>query len=44
MNNRGEVLDFVTTDVDGNPRGSSGQRYDIGAFEFPGILSIAISR
>lgn len=38
LNNRGEVIDEVLTDVDGNPRGMSGQRYDIGAIEFPGIL------
>ena len=38
LNNRGENFDYVVNDIDGNSRGASGQRYDIGAFEFPGIL------
>lgn len=38
LNNRGENLLNVLTDIDGNPRGQLSQRYDIGAFEFPGIL------
>ena len=38
LNNRGERFDFALYDLEGNPRGSSGQRYDIGAFEFPGVL------
>jgi hypothetical protein len=29
----------VLVDIDGNPRGQLSQRYDIGAFEFPGILN-----
>ncbi|MDZ4745989.1 MAG: hypothetical protein SGJ05_08300 [bacterium] len=36
MNNRGERLASVTTDVDGDLRGANGQRYDIGADEFSG--------
>jgi hypothetical protein len=38
LNNRGENLDYVLKDIDGNQRGLMSQRYDIGAFEFPGIL------
>jgi hypothetical protein len=38
LNNRGENLSSVLVDIDGNPRGQLSQRYDIGAFEFPGIL------
>lgn len=38
LNNLGFKLDYVLTDIDGNYRGTSGQRYDIGAFEFPGIM------
>ncbi len=36
LNNRGERISSVTTDIDGNPRGSAGQRYDLGASEFSG--------
>lgn len=38
LNNRAERLDYVLSDIDGNARGGSGQRPDIGAFEFPGVL------
>ncbi len=38
LNNRGENLTFVGHDIDGNSRGMMSQRYDIGAYEFPGIL------
>lgn len=38
LNNRGEIIDYIPYDIDGNMRGASGQYYDIGAFEFPGIL------
>lgn len=38
LNNRGENLSFVTTDIDGNQRGAAGQVYDIGHCEFDGRL------
>jgi len=38
MNNRGENLNYVLKDIDGNNRGVMNQRYDIGAFEFPGVM------
>lgn len=38
INNRGEKVNVVTIDVDGNVRGSADQRYDIGAFEFNGRI------
>ena len=38
LNNRGEILDYVLEDIDGNVRGTTGTNYDIGAFEFPGIM------
>ena len=38
LNNRGENLVYVDKDIDGNQRGLMSQNYDIGAFEFPGIL------
>ncbi len=41
LNNRGENLDEVTEDIDGNPRGSAGQRCDIGAFEFAGRMFVS---
>ena len=40
LNNRGNKIDWVTTDIDGNARGASGQRYDIGASEFDGRMSL----
>lgn len=36
LNNTGEIIDDVETDIFGTPRGSAGQRYDIGAIEFNG--------
>jgi hypothetical protein len=36
LNNRGENIAGVTTDIDAMPRGSSGQYIDIGADEFDG--------
>lgn len=36
LNNRGDRLAEVTTDIDGNNRGVANQRYDIGAIEFNG--------
>ncbi len=36
LSNRGERLASVTTDIDGSPRGSAGQPYDLGADEFDG--------
>jgi hypothetical protein len=36
LNNRGERITSVKTDIDGNPRGAAGQRYDLGASEFNG--------
>ena len=41
LNNRGEKLTWNTNDIDGNVRGSSGQRYDIGASEFTGRMFIS---
>jgi hypothetical protein len=38
LNNRGENLPYVASDIDGNTRGLASQRCDIGAIEFPGIL------
>ncbi len=38
LNNRGKVLPEVATDIDLNPRGAADQEYDIGAWEFDGIL------
>jgi hypothetical protein len=38
LNNRGEILAPVTTDIDGTVRGATGQRYDLGAQEFDGRL------
>lgn len=40
LDNRGERIDEVGYDIDGNVRGPAGQRYDIGAFEFQGRLRI----
>ncbi len=36
LNNRGERLAAVTSDIDGNRRGEAGQPFDIGADEFDG--------
>ncbi len=41
LNNRGEILSWVTKDIDGNTRGQAGQRYDIGASEFTGRMYIS---
>ena len=38
LNNRADLVDDVIYDIDMNYRGSSGQKPDIGAFEFPGRL------
>ena len=39
LNNVGQnLLEDVLTDIDGNVRGQSGQRYDIGACEFVGLF------
>lgn len=40
LNNRGDVINWLTSDIDGRNRGSAGQRYDIGAFEFDGRMYI----
>ncbi|MCX7909297.1 MAG: right-handed parallel beta-helix repeat-containing protein, partial [Ignavibacteria bacterium] len=41
LNNRGNRIDWVTHDIDGNLRGAAGQRYDIGAVEFDGRLYLS---
>jgi hypothetical protein len=41
LNNRGDRLNYVTRDIDGNARGIAGQRYDIGAFEFTGRMNVS---
>ncbi len=41
LNNRGERLSWVTSDIDGNTRGAAGQLYDIGADEFDGRLYLS---
>jgi hypothetical protein len=41
LDNRGDRLSWVTTDIDGNTRGAAGQRYDIGAEEFIGRMYLA---
>ena len=38
LNNLGMKLDYVVYDIDNNERGTFGQRFDIGAFEFPGLM------
>ncbi|MBI2793345.1 MAG: T9SS type A sorting domain-containing protein [Ignavibacteria bacterium] len=40
LNNRGETIAGVTTDIDGKARGASGQLIDIGANEFDGRVYI----
>lgn len=40
LNNRGESIAGVTTDIDGSARGASGQLIDIGADEFDGRVYI----
>lgn len=40
LNNRGETIAGVTTDIDGTARGASGQLIDIGANEFDGRVYI----
>jgi len=37
LNNRGAIIANITSDVDGQARGSAGQAYDIGADEFNGV-------
>ncbi|MCX7909849.1 MAG: right-handed parallel beta-helix repeat-containing protein, partial [Ignavibacteria bacterium] len=41
LNNRGNRIDWVTHDIDGNVRGAAGQKYDIGAVEFDGRLYLS---
>ncbi len=41
LNNRGERIASVTTDIDGNTRGTAAQNYDIGACEFNGRLYLS---
>lgn len=36
LDGRGLTLDYVPTDLDGNPRGYAGHRYDVGAEQFTG--------
>ena len=36
LNNRGKKSNWYNTDINGNERGLTGQRYDIGAIEFKG--------
>lgn len=36
LSNRGDRFTWLTSDIDGNPRGPSGTRFDIGASEFSG--------
>jgi len=38
LNNRGDIISVVTTDIDGKSRGDAGQRYDVGASEFYGRM------
>lgn len=38
INNRGENIEGIQIDIDGNPRGVANQRYDIGAYEFNGRI------
>ena len=41
LNNRGERISWLTSDIDGTLRGAAGQRYDIGASEFDGRMYIS---
>lgn len=41
LNNRGERILSLTTDIDGDLRGTAGQKYDIGADEFAGRLWVS---
>jgi len=41
LNNRGEKLPWVTTDITGETRGAAGQNYDIGHDEFEGRLYLS---
>jgi hypothetical protein len=41
LNNRGERLDWLETDIDGETRGAGGQNYDIGHDEFTGRLYLS---
>jgi hypothetical protein len=38
LSDRGQRLDYVEVDVNGKERGTAGERYDIGAFEFDGEM------
>lgn len=40
LNNRGDRIASITTDIDGNSRGGAGLGYDIGADEFDGKLFV----
>ncbi|NLO18298.1 MAG: T9SS type A sorting domain-containing protein [Ignavibacteria bacterium] len=37
LDDKGQRVLWITADIDGNPRGTAGVRYDIGASEFSGI-------
>jgi hypothetical protein len=41
LNNRGDLLATVPTDIDGSTRGAAGQNYDIGSCEFNGRLYLS---
>ena len=38
LSDRGEILSYVEYDVNGKERGAAGENYDIGAFEFDGLM------
>ncbi len=40
LNNRGQNIEWLKTDFEGDVRGAAGQRYDIGADEFIGRLHV----
>jgi len=41
LNDRGNNVDWIETDIDGVTRGAAGQRYDIGHVEFDGRLYLS---
>jgi parallel beta-helix repeat protein len=41
LNNRGQTISWLTTDMEGNLRGAAGQKYDIGANEFAGGMRVS---
>ncbi len=41
LNNRGDRLDDITSDITGKIRGEAGQRFDIGALEFGGRVYVS---